>query len=971
MDPETALSMEALEMERMRKNRYSPSVPQVAASSDSIGASNSAGMKPRQGLGADLISFFESPPPVPNQWSFFQPQQNSVANPAIGSTNEISSFPSGFPPLSLRQQQSVWPRQTQSNSLTLKPPHMPQDSVKRTGYGSDIPRASSNVTAKFASMMQPAQKQYLVQPSVNPFKDNFAPEMATRQYPLSRGSSPSESATTLPAWSDSSIMDPVSSTSYGEADKSRADEVNNVFEMWLNESSNSRVLSMEKPLVSVVSPSINLKEWDPLLIHSDPVETKPVINDDVKEASQTHSKHQTCVDSQESSYQISEPSSLQDTSKGQLLNTVIRIHSTFPFNDPLSNPGYLISPMMPNWQCVKTEDKDIGTVKVSITTEESDEPVVFTCNIDAAVEHIVSQALCIAHEDISQITTSDYRFRVRGRQEFLISDTPLRLYEYVQDCIKFDDDVSLQLVHKDAMNKTLIRTESDMAEEKWKCDLQRAMSGDLSWENIQIVKDAYFTEVEKLCNSSDMLKCTPSQQCDRVHQAVKAIIQLLGGVELNDVAHAMMKLKMTVEKDFSNPVRHDVFNVDGSASLTPTSAILVSSSTSMTRQDHISIAAENLSSSLLQFIDIYAKAIELQSHKSSGLPTAISCNVQDLLTLNVVSVHRLAQMWSSMYDEFYVSCQLVYGNQELLTTTVKTKVVKAMLSWKYRIMWDGWLTFPIKVSELPRETKLCLTLHGYPVGRDSSKPEKNVAKELAWTNAAIFDHRGILQQGSALYGMWSAVNMSAQLRASSLCSSSIANSESTVICIQLLSTQSSKSIMFPPYSVQFQLPKSLPNSVALASMDESTQQDLCHIMNKNPMAKLADHEKELLWKHRFVDEYVSSRGSLARILRSVPAWSPKYLDSIYQLLKTWPSIEPIEAFELLSISFPDVHVRRFAVRCLRQATEDEIHDYSVQLTQALKYEMCHDSTLFRFLLRSALGSLRIAHKLYWLLSELC
>lgn len=45
--------------------------------------------------------------------------------------------------------------------------------------------------------------------------------------------------------------------------------------------------------------------------------------------------------------------------------------------------------------------------------------------------------------------------------------------------------------------------------------------------------------------------------------------------------------------------------------------------------------------------------------------------------------------------------------------------------------------------------------------------------------------------------------------------------------------------------------RNLPNSVSLASLDESTQQDLCHIMNKNPMAKLADHEKDLLWKHRY------------------------------------------------------------------------------------------------------------------------
>lgn len=64
------------------------------------------------------------------------------------------------------------------------------------------------------------------------------------------------------------------------------------------------------------------------------------------------------------------------------------------------------------------------------------------------------------------------------------------------------------------------------------------------------------------------------------------------------------------------------------------------------------------------------------------------------------------------------------------------------------------LTFPIKVCELPRETKLCLTLHGYPVGRDTSKPEKNVAKELAWTNVALFDHNGYAFTCRYRVGLW-------------------------------------------------------------------------------------------------------------------------------------------------------------------------------------------------------------------------
>lgn len=55
---------------------------------------------------------------------------------------------------------------------------------------------------------------------------------------------------------------------------------------------------------------------------------------------------------------------------------------------------------------------------------------------------------------------------------------------------------------------------------------------------------------------------------------------------------------------------------------------------------------------------------------------------------------------------------------------------------------------------------------------------------------------------------------------------------------------------------------------------------------------------------------------------------------MYMLLKKWPILEPEVVLELLDCSFPDPHVRSFAVRCLEQKlTDEKLQRYLLQLVQ--------------------------------------
>jgi phosphatidylinositol kinase/protein kinase (PI-3 family) len=70
--------------------------------------------------------------------------------------------------------------------------------------------------------------------------------------------------------------------------------------------------------------------------------------------------------------------------------------------------------------------------------------------------------------------------------------------------------------------------------------------------------------------------------------------------------------------------------------------------------------------------------------------------------------------------------------------------------------------------------------------------------------------------------------------------------------------------------------------------------------------------------------------------------------------------------QLLSGNYLDESIRKYAVNCLQQASWIEIKDYILQLVQALKYEVYHDSNLARYLLKLAIKyPLTIGHQLFW------
>ena len=90
------------------------------------------------------------------------------------------------------------------------------------------------------------------------------------------------------------------------------------------------------------------------------------------------------------------------------------------------------------------------SVKLIIDSEFA-QPVSFTCNISTSVEHVVCHTVCSIF-DSSTVNFNDYILKVFGLNEFLINDSVLGDYVYVNECHKFDKDVKLTLINRSTQN---------------------------------------------------------------------------------------------------------------------------------------------------------------------------------------------------------------------------------------------------------------------------------------------------------------------------------------------------------------------------------------------------------------------------------------------------------------------------------------------------------------------------------------
>eukprot|EP01062_Namystynia_karyoxenos_P028709 TRINITY_DN21706_c0_g1_i1.p1 TRINITY_DN21706_c0_g1~~TRINITY_DN21706_c0_g1_i1.p1 ORF type:complete len:1228 (+),score=464.43 TRINITY_DN21706_c0_g1_i1:95-3685(+) len=332
---------------------------------------------------------------------------------------------------------------------------------------------------------------------------------------------------------------------------------------------------------------------------------------------------------------------------------------------------------------------------------------------------------------------------------------------------------------------------------------------------------------------------------------------------------------------------------------------------------------------------------------------------------------------------------------------------------------SGTLRFGIRMCNLPREVRLCMTVVACPesgihrvmeaardnvgklladdvqghktaawrrvagmmVGLDSEREETLPLFYLGWVNFQLFDHRGFWRGGESNLRMWMGNERANPIGVVST------NNDSNTMAVAIELPQFSRPVRFPcglvPESMHVEMQKG--HYQRMQELDTSLNGNVVNqlrrvreVVQSDPLYQLDDIDKLLLWHFR--NDLTQNFRALAKFLQAVEWASPAAVCSALQLLHGQPpgpglqarrwsppaKGDELAALELLDARYASGVVREYAIGILEDLDDARLADCILQLVQVLKYEPYHYSALARFLLKRSLRNPhQIGHFVFW------
>uniref|UniRef100_A0A672HEG4 Phosphatidylinositol 4-phosphate 3-kinase C2 domain-containing subunit alpha n=1 Tax=Salarias fasciatus TaxID=181472 RepID=A0A672HEG4_SALFA len=627
---------------------------------------------------------------------------------------------------------------------------------------------------------------------------------------------------------------------------------------------------------------------------------------------------------------------------------VAALRSKFPHDDIATNPGFVLSPVITQ----RNSGGDSScSVKVSIEISDSQQPVTFTCDVSSPVELLISQTLCWVHDNLDQVDFSSYLLKVCGREEVLQNKHSLGSHEYVQNCRKWENEITLQLLSHSTMRRDLARTEED---DHSRIDLEKHLG------QVERPFKENVTRMKQKCYANLLFhfQSTQYKTVERVVQTVKNLCCALDEVETQAITEAVKRLKHSINlpRTRSPKVgsRHSPFTYfpveEGMALLTQAVYDLV-------KLYMLSFCPPSTS------FNSSPPPQTADGEEAEGRSSKEASGTTDHLQFTLFALHGIPASWVSSYEKYFLMCSLTHNGKNLFKP-VQSKKVGTYKSFFYHIKWDELINFPIAVAVLPLESILSLTLFGVLNQNASGSPDSNKQRKgpemLGKVSMPLFDFRRVLARGSRLLCLWTSAQ-GATAAGGATGSRKRVPTERIVLQVDFPSSA---------VDVLYVGPKEGPSPEphTLEELDPDLRRKLEKICSRASTFGLKRADHQLLWDHRAHCRR-DHPSSLPKVLASAPSWDWASMAHIHSLLHRWPALPPVTALELLDSKFADTEVRCVAVDWIEKSSDDELADYLPQLVQALKFE-CHlKSALVMFLLSRAQGNINIAHYLYWLLKD--
>uniref|UniRef100_A0AAQ4RCL3 phosphatidylinositol-4,5-bisphosphate 3-kinase n=1 Tax=Gasterosteus aculeatus aculeatus TaxID=481459 RepID=A0AAQ4RCL3_GASAC len=271
---------------------------------------------------------------------------------------------------------------------------------------------------------------------------------------------------------------------------------------------------------------------------------------------------------------------------------------------------------------------------------------------------------------------------------------------------------------------------------------------------------------------------------------------------------------------------------------------------------------------------------------------------------------------------------------------------------------NSTLEFDLSVCDLPRMTRLCFAIYAVMDKVKKQKSTKNLHtnkyQTIPWVNTMVFDYKGQLKTGDIILHCWSSFpdELEEMLNPIGTIQTNPYTENATALHIHFPEYMS-HSVVFPPF-----------DKILEKAAETKFNIELKEIMERDPLSQLCENEKDLIWtlRHDCKDYFPQS---LPKLLLSVKWSKHEDMAQLQALLQVWPKLSPRDALELLDFNYPDQYVRKYAVGCLRDMSEEELSQYLLQLVQVLRYEPYYDCALTHFLLERAQGNRKIGHFLFW------
>ena len=607
--------------------------------------------------------------------------------------------------------------------------------------------------------------------------------------------------------------------------------------------------------------------------------------------------------------------------------------------DEETNPGHVISPTIPYDHEAFPNSTEAS---IAIYTKERQDTLKFIFSVHSRVSKIIELALsCLSDESklIDFSSAAVYVLKVCGRSEYLQANGILIQYGYVQECIKFRREVELVLLESWQVSKQLARTEEDDLDgsiaQNYKEFFDCTVTTAVSRYGLTVLVEAFTQELVKLLEETTSYS-KPRFEPSRVIQAVKAICATLATLETTEVIDSVRNVR----------------NLQKAAEV---------SDRMVPNHADLNDALAKLQLAVLLLIEMYCDAFDTEFVPSRVERPKLSGSIEvtamtDNVRIHVAFAHRIPLQWSQDFENFEVQSGIYYGGR--LTCPVEvTQQRKITRNFFDQLRWSEWLQFKIQVRQLPRESRLCFTLYGIPpTGKGNTLNTSRTP--LGWVAVPLFDFKGVLVSGTNLLGLWPDDTANPV----GTCTSNLLHPSSVILQVEF--ERYLADIVFPDFESNGWLPC---DETDRCEPQPRTAEVYKSILEKDLFNELKPEESELLWEHRHY--CMSVPKALPLILSAAPSWEYGFLPEIYSLLASWAPLKPVDAMELLKVSFPDTRVRDTAVQWMEALVDDELCDYLPQLVQALKYEIYHDSSLVRFLVRRALASVRVMHYLFWYLKD--